>query len=128
MYIRLGYERVSILQLHGKYLLLNLRNIGLRLEAESQKSEPFDRSTKGRQKEKHKGVNDKLQTKKTHKYTGRGEYMHHRKKRRRVASLCLQQIFFKKQQKEDFKKSKKILTFSISNVMYNSAHFIVFIS
>lgn len=35
MYIRLGYERVSILQLHGKYLLLNLRNIGLRLEAES---------------------------------------------------------------------------------------------
>lgn len=51
--------------------------------------------------------------------------MHHRKKkRRRVASLCLQKIFFKKQQKEDFKKSKKILTFSISNVMYNSAHFI----
>lgn len=50
------------------------------------------------------------------------------KKRRRVASLCLQKIFFKKQQKEDFKKSKKILTFSISNVMYNSAHFIFFIS
>lgn len=65
---------------------------------------------------------------KRHKDTGRGEYMHHRKKRRRVASLCLQKIFFKKQQKEDFKKSKKILTFSISNVMYNSAHFIVFIS
>lgn len=37
-------------------------------------------------------------------------------------------FFFKKQQKEDFKKSKKILTFSISNVMYNSAHFIFFIS
>lgn len=51
-----------------------------------------------------------------------------KKKRRRVASLCLQKIFFKKQQKEDFKKSKKILTFSISNVMYNSAHFIFFIS
>lgn len=37
-------------------------------------------------------------------------------------------FFFLKQQKEDFKKSKKILTFSISNVMYNSAHFIFFIS
>lgn len=65
---------------------------------------------------------------KRHKYTGRGEYMHHRKKKDRVASLCLQKIFFKKQQKEDFKKSKKLLTFSISNVMYNSAHFIFFIS
>lgn len=109
MYIRLGYERVSILQLHGKYLLLNLRNIGLRLEAESQKSEPFDRSTKGRQKEKHKGVNDKLQTKKTHKNTGRGEYMHAPQKKKMQSCFPLSTIdfFFKKQQKEDFKKSKK---------------------
>lgn len=53
----------------------------------------------------------------------RGIHAPQEKKRRRVASLCLQ-----KQQKEDFKKSKNILTFSISNVMYNSAHFIFFIS
>lgn len=58
----------------------------------------------------------------------RGIHAPQEKKRRRVASLCLRKIFFKKQQKEDFKKSKKILTFSISNVMYNSAHFIFFIS
>lgn len=81
MYIRLGYERVSILQLHGKYLLLNLRNIGLRLEAESQKSEPFDRSTKGRQKEKHKGVNDKLDKKDTQVHRQRGIHAPQKKKK-----------------------------------------------
>lgn len=89
MYIRLGYERVSILQLYGKYLFLNFRNIGFRLEVELQKLELFDRFIKGRQKEKYKGVNDKLQIKKTYKYIGRGEYMYYRKKRRRVVFFCL---------------------------------------
>lgn len=66
---------------------------------------------------------------KRHKYTGRGEYMHHRKKKDvELLPFVYNRFFFKKQQKEDFKKSKKILTFSISNVMYNSAHFIFFIS
>lgn len=63
MYIRFGYERVSILQLYGKYLFLNLCNIGFCLEVELQKLELFDRFIKGRQKEKYKGVNDKLQIK-----------------------------------------------------------------
>lgn len=95
MYIRLGYERVSILQLHGKYLLLNLRNIGLRLEAESQKSEPFDRSTKGRQKEKHKGVNDKLQTKKTQVQRQRGIHAPQKKKDVELLPFVYNRFFFK---------------------------------
>lgn len=58
----------------------------------------------------------------------RGIHAPQKKKDVELLPFVYNRFFFLKQQKEDFKKSKKILTFSISNVMYNSAHFIFFIS